>query len=146
MNDEVDAVLRSFAPHVGESEALCKVLDKCALEEHRGEIDRAFAPEEGDVGEIVRRLEGMGTEWADKVRGTDGCYSRMVGCVSDKCIHFFVLHHIQTLKLLRKASPTALQVTLRALREGARLPLDQTFPMEYRLSQARTHGDMHGLH
>lgn len=69
MNDEVDAVLRSFAPHVGESDALCKVLDKCALEEHRGEIDQAFAPEGGDVGEIVRRLEGMGTEWADKVVG-----------------------------------------------------------------------------
>ena len=42
---------------------------------------------------------------------------------------------MQTLKLLRKASPTALQVTLRALREGAHLPLEETFAMEYRLSQ-----------
>lgn len=69
MNDEVDAILRSFAQHVGESEALCKVLDSCALERHRGEIDAAFAglgPEEG-VGGIMRRLERMGTEWAGKV-------------------------------------------------------------------------------
>ncbi len=84
MNDEVDAVLRSFAPSVGESAALCKVLDACALEAHRGEIDAAFVPpggggvegsEEGVEG-IVRRLEGMergGSEWAGKVREDDVC-------------------------------------------------------------------------
>lgn len=78
----MDAILRSFAQHVGESEALCKVLDSCALERHRGEIDAAFAglgPEEG-VGGIVRRLEGMGTEWAGKVGWWVGaCLTVVVG-------------------------------------------------------------------
>lgn len=82
MNDEVDATLCSFAQHVGESEALCKVLDSCALERHRGEIDGAFAglgPEEGVDG-IVRRLEGMGTEWAGKVG------ARVHGCREDAVV------------------------------------------------------------
>lgn len=56
----------------------------------------------------------------------------------------YLTTHTQTLKLLRKASPTALQVTLKALREGAVLPLEQTFAMEYRLSQVRIETNARG--
>jgi hypothetical protein len=164
MNDEVDRVLRSFAAHVGESEALCKVLDACALERHRGEIDAAFVVGDGEgegdgegVEGIVRRLEGMegrGSEWAGRVRWLVGwvevCFAGgwelpqvLVGNADEErpqnvdkngpTQHNTTQH--QTLKLLRKASPTALQVTLRALRAGRKMPLEETFPMEYRLSQ-----------
>jgi enoyl-CoA hydratase len=78
-----------------------------SLAQHREEIDAAFRGADS-VEEIVARLEASGSEWAAR-----------------------------TLKQLRRLSPTALKVTLRALRQGAALPLEQTFPVEYRLSQVR---------
>ncbi len=44
----------------------------------------------------------------------------------------------QTLETLRGRSPTSLKVSLRALREGAKLSFDEAMTMEYRVSQALT--------
>lgn len=72
---------------------------------HRAAIDRAFAPE--SIEGIFQALAGEGkSEWAQ-----------------------------ETLSTLKRMSPTSLKVTLRQLREGARLDFEEVMTMEYRIVQ-----------
>ena len=70
----------------------------------REQIDRCFGAD--DVGGMLERLDGEGSDWA-----------------------------AATAAGLRRMSPTSLKLTLEATRRGAALSLEECFVMEYRLSQ-----------
>ncbi len=90
--DDVDAAIVEFAIDPGPPPLLA----------HREAIDRCFA---GDtVEDILERLDGEGSEWAQKTAG-----------------------------ILRTKSPTSLKITYRQIREGAKLEFEDCMRLEFRL-------------
>jgi enoyl-CoA hydratase len=81
-----------------------ETLPAFSLAGDRTAIDHCFSA--ATVGEIVRRLDGIGADWA-----------------------------AAAVKALRRASPTALHFTLRALRRGRDLTLKQALDAEFALTR-----------
>ena len=99
--EEVDKILRAHG--LEEKEQLEKTA-ACALRKHRLDIDAAFGPHIKSVEEIIAHLEKHAHQQGGKEEKEWA---------------------IKTLSLLRKASPTSLKVTWRALKEGGLLPLEK---------------------
>lgn len=102
----------------------------------------AAAPFTGkpDVESVLSQLEAQGSEWSQAT-------IKLLSKMSPTSLKVRRVHSPSTLAAHHAPTPTSLrvvgvsvvapQVTLRALNEGARLPLDRAFVVEYRLSQVR---------